>query len=423
MKKLNEAVLLVGDIILTTTPKLISKSIRKFTKSDISHAMIYVDGYSVIDATSEGVQARNTQRLFYEESCSIHVLRCKNTLSSESKRIIVDYARQQIGVRYSITEAFSTITKHSAQATRKQFCSRLVAQAFQAANICLVEDVNYCTPENLKQSSVLFEVSGATVTVSEEDVRQWDGHPDINKTTRNAINTILDGARKKSHSIEELSDIDAHLISHPDDDDYICKLFVSSGYLDIWKTNAILNPWQTDLKKMEDLAGPKDLLEKYCRSTLSEGTAGRDRFSQNRDIYLNYLRHHALATFKALADLYSTLSETHSQRRQVAEEWLRQHSDEPPASLEGNDALKPHSRKWFDDLRIRNPHQALVSKIAVDSMGRSDICSICGDDPANDYVREMKDSSEKKNISLCLCDDCLATREIMFGEIFLPFSE
>ena len=276
--------LLVGDIILTTTPKLVSKGIRKITKSDISHAMIYVDGYSVIDATGEGVQARNTQRLFYEESCSIHVLRCKKTLSPESVRIIVDYVRQQIGVRYSKREAISTVAKHLTQVTRKQFCSRLVAQAYHEAKISLVKDADYCTPENLRQSSILFEVSGATIPISKEDVRRWENHPDINEVTRNAINAILDGARHKAPSVEELNDIDAHLIESPDDDAFIYQLYMSSGFLDIWKTNVTQNPWQTDLEKMESWIGQTEFLEKYCRSTLSEGTAGQDRFSRNREI-------------------------------------------------------------------------------------------------------------------------------------------
>jgi hypothetical protein len=72
MKKLNEATLEVGDIILTTTTAAVSKAIQVATGSDISHAMVYVQDYSVIDAAGEGVQARNTQRLILEEGCSVY---------------------------------------------------------------------------------------------------------------------------------------------------------------------------------------------------------------------------------------------------------------------------------------------------------------------------------------------------------------
>jgi hypothetical protein len=75
VKKINESALEVGDVILTTTNLPISKGIRAATKGEISHAMIYVQSYSVIDATSDGVQARNTQRMFIEDNCAVHVLR------------------------------------------------------------------------------------------------------------------------------------------------------------------------------------------------------------------------------------------------------------------------------------------------------------------------------------------------------------
>ena len=65
-KRLDDAVLYPGDIVLTTTTAAISKMIRVATRSDISHAMVYVENCSVIDATGEGVHARNTQRIFFE---------------------------------------------------------------------------------------------------------------------------------------------------------------------------------------------------------------------------------------------------------------------------------------------------------------------------------------------------------------------
>jgi hypothetical protein len=61
VKTINGAVLQVGDIVLTTSTEKVSAYIRGFTRSDISHVMICVESYSVIDANAEGVQARNTQ--------------------------------------------------------------------------------------------------------------------------------------------------------------------------------------------------------------------------------------------------------------------------------------------------------------------------------------------------------------------------
>lgn len=56
LKRLNDAVLRPGDIVLTTTTTAaVSKAIRVATGSDVSHAMLCVEDRSVIDATGEGV--------------------------------------------------------------------------------------------------------------------------------------------------------------------------------------------------------------------------------------------------------------------------------------------------------------------------------------------------------------------------------
>lgn len=73
--RLNEKALRPGDIILVTQSSLISASIRLMTWNDISHAMVYVEDRSVIDATFAGVQASNTQRLWFEADRPVHVLR------------------------------------------------------------------------------------------------------------------------------------------------------------------------------------------------------------------------------------------------------------------------------------------------------------------------------------------------------------
>jgi permuted papain-like amidase YaeF/Yiix C92 family enzyme len=105
MRCLDESLLLPGDIILSTQDHFVSKAIRKATKSDISHAMLYVARGSVIDSTGEGVHARNTQRLFYGADCAIHVRRLVANLSDKQLDTVIRYARNQIGTRYSMNEA------------------------------------------------------------------------------------------------------------------------------------------------------------------------------------------------------------------------------------------------------------------------------------------------------------------------------
>lgn len=81
MKILDERVLRVGDIILTSEKKPTSFAIRKVTKGHASHALIYVAHCSAIDAMPEGVHARNTQRMLFEDDIEISVLRPKVDLT------------------------------------------------------------------------------------------------------------------------------------------------------------------------------------------------------------------------------------------------------------------------------------------------------------------------------------------------------
>jgi len=75
--RLRSNALKVGDVILTTTAAKISKAVRLGTFGAISHAMVYVEDHSVIDATGDGVQARNTQRLLFEDDSPVYALRLR----------------------------------------------------------------------------------------------------------------------------------------------------------------------------------------------------------------------------------------------------------------------------------------------------------------------------------------------------------
>jgi hypothetical protein len=79
VKKLNDQRLQAGDIILTSGPNKTSRVVRKATRSDISHAMIYVQHCSVIDATADGVHSGNIQRMFLDDDCVVVALRTRKS--------------------------------------------------------------------------------------------------------------------------------------------------------------------------------------------------------------------------------------------------------------------------------------------------------------------------------------------------------
>jgi hypothetical protein len=167
-------------------------------RRDLPKKILHLRSRSVIDATGEGVHARNTQRLFFDNECSIHVLRLRAGISPSQLDAVVTYIRGQVGTQYSAKEAVLTVLGGARAWTKKQFCSRLVAQAFESAGIALVFDSNYCSPADIKDSPHLIAVESPTVAVTAGEAAFWEGQVDVPQWMRDATNTILYGAQTRS---------------------------------------------------------------------------------------------------------------------------------------------------------------------------------------------------------------------------------
>lgn len=416
MRKLNESVLQIGDIILTTTTDLLSKGIRKVTGSDISHALIYVESHSVIDATGYGVHSRNTQRLFWEDECAVHILRFAEGLDDTQSRNIVNYVRGRIGTQYSKIEAARSVLGGAKAPSRRQFCSRLVAQAYASAGLNLVGDSNYCAPDHLKNSTRLIAVQGAVQYVSDEEIKSWEGIHDTPQCMRDATNALLSGARTKSASIEDVNDIDHHLQVTPGDDAYFANLYERSGYLTVWVAECDKNRWQYDLQAMIDAPGPDAAKRQYCENLLGDDEEGLVRFEVNRAGYSLLAEEFPLETFRRLKTLYEKLVELHLDRRRTAAQWLsRQGSAVLPARSPAV-LLTPHTAEWFAALAVWNPQQAAHTRSILQQSGSDAVCSVCGDDPVRDYRLVGPGVPDGTICTLRLCNDCWRIRAKMHAE-------
>ncbi len=75
---------------------------------------------------------------------------------------------------------------------------------------------------------------------------------------------------------------------------------------------------------------------------------------------------------------------------------------------------KPHSQEWFTALEAFNPAQASHTLTIVEAAGREDVCSICGDFPAEEL--KIIGNAAPPLASIRLCPDCRAIRSSMQGE-------
>lgn len=325
-KRLNENVLKRGDVILTTSDAGISKFIRATTVSPISHAMLYVDPCSVIDATGDGVHSANTQRLFFEQHNAVIALRVEGGLDPSVAIKICNYVRERIGSEYATFEAGRAWQGLGKKGTPKQFCSRLVAQAYAANGVYLVKNTNFCTPKDLLKSEKLVEVSDATVDVADDEYEAWQKHPSGLDLMRQSTNHILNGARKIDKSIQHLSDVDKLVLEHSEYDETIMQLYVESGFLNVWNTDHEINPWHYDAKLMEELGSRRpEEVRRYCETTLSEASRTDNRYVTNAIGYQYYQSVRPRRTIEMLRLFYCMLAEHHIIRLDTAEHWLKRH--------------------------------------------------------------------------------------------------
>lgn len=402
-----------GDVVLTTTPEPMSRAIRSVTGADISHAMICVAKSSVIDSTGDGVHARNLERLILEPGCAGHVLRPVRPLTTDQLHSVISFARAAVGTRYSRTNAAKSVLAGFV-AGRRQFCSRLVAQAYRDAGMELVSDADFCHPGELLKSAALVEVPNVLRNLSPEEEVDWREGIDNVQAMRESTNALLREARKLSSEIESLNDIDAYLVEHPEGDAYLVQALRASRYLELWRDEFARNSWQYHVALMEGHDGSAERKLRYCEELLEDEKLCRNRFVLNHAGYVALNTLHPRQYFALKIELYNLLTQFHARRIKAATTWLERRGLLEAAPLR---LLRPHTPEWFALLREWEPKQAAMAHAATMAAGSLDVCSVCADDPARDYVLASMPAGGPG--TLRLCDDCFHVRSV--DEPMKPF--
>jgi hypothetical protein len=297
--------LAVGDILLTSEKSMPSKLVRLVTKSDFSHAMLHVGDGSYIHADSKGVHSNNIQRLLFEKSEYIKILRVNNIQAFEAACC---FARSKIGTAYAYKDAINIKTKSVQNPnSNRQFCSRLIAQAFQQCNVNLVADPNYCTPQDLLDSPLTVEVKDFLLKATQSQIEFARSESPLEKQT-SIINKLLFDVRQISgEDIQALDQVTDYVIRNPQFDEKISDLYKISGYLTLWKYELNQNPWRYDRELFMNL---EISVDKKLKLAISE----RDRANEQLELYKSQWKHyfclnemHRLEYTKLHFELYKQL--------------------------------------------------------------------------------------------------------------------
>ena len=331
MKRINQAILQKGDIVLTTSGAKESKAVRVGTFSDISHAMIYVANGSVMDSTLDGVHARNIQKILFNDEWPVYVLRLKAPISVGKIDQIICYVRSQTATSYSMIGAVVSVLRPFWKGGRQQFCSRLIARAYASVGVELNGNPEFCTPARLKKSPKLVALENPTVAVSKEEAEILEQVGDGTQQMREITNELIGRVRKLIPSVQSLNDIDEALIANADWDAQVAVIFQESGYLDFWKVEPEKRPWRYRIELMsqmhsliqKNLPG-EECLEEYCKQTVKDDAAGDFKhWMDEMDKYMTYHNQFSLKTFGLLRATYWNLIQCHAMRISTAQTYLR----------------------------------------------------------------------------------------------------
>ena len=405
MKRIKYKMIEPGDIIFTARPAKLSKIIRAFSNGSVSHAIICVSYGSFIDATSDAVQARNFQRMVFQDDEKVFHYRLKEPLDREIIQTVIKYIRSEVPVRYSRFEAINAIVNIFKFRSRRQFCSRLIARAYEQAGIKLVEDADYCTPEVLRRSSMLQKLTIAFETVSKEEFAWLSNCPDLTQRMREAQNTVLEAARRIDSSVESFEDLYLLLIKVPIADRIIANVLESSGYLEIWKAEVKSHRWRYCPGLIDELMASPESVRDYCIGTVKEAYSGEEHFPETlvqlQRLQANFPRE----SFRLLVALYQTLVTNSQNRREIAYHWLAKHF--PRELAQYMEEIEPHSPSWWSTIECVQPELAEIARNAGVSEDNAGACTSCGGQPAYSYRLVNGVETMLGVPSLRLCEGCL----------------
>lgn len=240
----------VGDIILESGYKLHSKAIQYSTGSHYSHAKIYWINGSIIEASLKGVHSDNPSRTLYKSKDDVKVLRYKN-LTEDNKNSITEYLREQIGSKYSTTEAISVLLSDLRKNDEsKQFCSRLIAQAYTQAGIPIYDEPDYCSPKDIENSHLLCIIPDCLIEATDIQIKFAESEPEfLNKQTEATNYIIYECEKIAGIEFKNLNHIIQFLIVNNQFDKNFSKILEDSGYLNLIDIEIKNNPYRYDINE------------------------------------------------------------------------------------------------------------------------------------------------------------------------------
>jgi hypothetical protein len=298
----DRSVLKKGDVLFTRSP-VVGTGIAKVTKGQFGHVMLYLEDL-IIHADLKGVWSKNPQRILMNEQSRLAAFRLKASLFEAYLERIESFARRRVGSIYSVPQAFQSLKKHPEEIAERyvlhtQFCSRLVAQSFAEVGINLVANIDFCTPNQIAESPLLYEVANAVVQASADDI-EFTKTPDYNikiqiETYRWLAKVRALAEKRNLKSVNAQSDVGQMVFDNPHLDGEICSYIQATQYLKLYDSDEEKNPWRYNPHLLLEVitSSPSPSLRlavesNLCKNNFERASEERLRAIQNARSGLGY---------------------------------------------------------------------------------------------------------------------------------------
>lgn len=309
-----------GDIIIDREDSDESRKIRRITRSDYSHARLYVNN-SVMEANGLGVQSVNPQRILYDRSDDVVVLRCKE-ITEEQKINACLFARSEFAKEYGLSGSDNS-----------QYCFRLVAEAYQYAGIEITKTHTRCNANDFLNSEKLEVVHDMVREATEKDleiaygegVLKDKGH--YNKQTEVAaemfsrIRAFVQENGGDAATIQDDGRLFSFLVENPKFDSGIVEILRGHEYFQLWKEHEKTHPWELNVAQLLSKFGigsgsiAKQILDSCDGDNV---IAWHTMHQMSGRIYDEY----HLESAKIYRDFYQEILDWNDRRRETAESVL-----------------------------------------------------------------------------------------------------
>ena len=299
-----------ADIILIKTNDRLSAIMKEKTGCIFHHAMMYVGPGSYIHSDKgPGVQAGNSMRMLFQNIDDAVALRIKDEENRKYLFAIENFVRDKIGTEYSAEEAKRTISEQNIEdfEENRQFCTRLVAQAYAQSGLSIVSNPDYCTPLEILESEQLTVVKDVLRLANQDEIEHAQEESTPMKEQEDIQNSIFSFARsiikKDIQNFDQLLNV---ILLHNQYDNEITNFIEKSGFLEMWKTERLKNLQNYEFEYFSKYY-PQTHWKEVGQFYLKIGLKNRERYTLNFAGYANLSRTNNLRFIDIHVELYKNL--------------------------------------------------------------------------------------------------------------------